>query len=501
MRSGETSFRTDIEGLRGIAVLLVVLYHAGVPGMSGGFTGVDVFFVLSGYLITELLVKEVERTGRVNFLNFYARRARRLLPAAVLVLAVTLLASALVFAPVARLRFVKSAIATALYVSNFQFLRETADYFGDNISSDPFLHTWSLAVEEQFYLVWPVLVALGLGARASRGRVARVVGVVALASFVACVWYTWHSKPTAFFASPPRAWEFGLGGLAALLPAAALRTRPAVARALGWVGLALILIAGCSLTGNMLFPGPLAIVPVLGTVAALMAGAGAGGEGVGRVLAVAPLQSLGRLSYSWYLWHWPVLVLAAEAIPGLSLAGRLLCAAGALGLAAATYVTVEHPIRTHAHLLPRPWLSLKLAGGLSVVALALALGSRGYARAAAAAPRHQAITAAATDRSALYRTECLWVQPNEAPRECVFGDSLSTTVVVLLGDSHAAHWFPAVQRMAEERRWRLVAILKPGCPPADVPVYDLLAGRQTENCRDWRRYAIARVATIRPTAV
>ena len=501
-RPGQGSYRADIEGLRGVAVLLVVLFHAGVPGMRGGFTGVDVFFVLSGYLITDLLVKEVERTGTISFVKFYARRTRRLLPAAVLVLGVTLLLGALVFSPVEQLHYIKSALATSVYLSNLQFLRDASHYFAADMTTDPFLHTWSLAVEEQFYLVWPLLMLLGFGAARSRRRLVQVIGAVCVATFVACVWITWVRKPWAFFASPARAWEFGLGGLACLLPVALVRGRAEISRWAGWGGLAMIILAAAILSGDWLFPGAWALLPVLGTVAVLLAGVGAPGTGVSVPLGSPPLQWLGRLSYSWYLWHWPVLVGAAVLWPDLGVGGRLLAATVALGAAWLSYVAVENRIRFHPELVARPGRSLALAGVLSVAGLGIALGAQRYARMAAGRSDQKAFAAAERDRSNLYRTKCLLMRfDSDTPRECIFGDSSSAVTVVLMGDSHAAHWFAALQRVAEDRKWKLVTLIKTGCPTARVLVFDPRVGHQADVCDTWRQRSLRRIMALKPTAV
>ena len=500
-RASHGGFRPDIEGLRGVAVLLVVLFHVHLPGVAGGFIGVDVFFVLSGFLITGLLVREATRTGRINFVQFCARRTRRLLPAAVLVLAATIVVGSVVFSPLEQRTFAKSAIATSAYLSNVQFMRQAADYFGADAAADPFLHTWSLAVEEQFYLVWPLLVALGLSGRRPRVRLVTLVAGVCAASFAACVWLTMDHKPWAFFGSPLRAWEFGLGGLAMLTPISGLAARPAWSRALGWTGLALILGSGLLVTGERFFPGPLALLAATGTVAVLLAGGATPDTGVARPLGTAPLQHLGRLSYSWYLWHWPVLVMASVVVPDLPLAGRLLAAGCALGLAAATFALVENPVRFHATLVPRPRLSLGLAGGLSAAGLALAFGAREYAARTNAAPRFQAIVEAKDDAAKLYRDHCLTGFDSKRLRQCIYGDSLSPTVVVLFGDSHAAHWFPAIEHTARARGWRLVTMLKAGCPTADVPVYSPTVGRDVDQCAGWRAEALRRILALRARAV
>src|SRR5690349_18401435 len=294
------SFRTDIEGLRGIAVLIVVAYHCRVPGFSGGFVGVDVFFVLSGYLITGLLVAEIQKTSRLNLLQFYARRARRLLPASALALMVTLLIGAVILAP-NELSFAgRAGRATALYMSNIFFAINAADYFAPDVETNPMLHTWSLAVEEQFYLVWPLLIILGLQLWRSKKSLVAVLAALTLASLAISVWFTARGGTFAFYELPARAWEFGIGGLAVLLPRGALKLPARGWLALAWVGVLAILSSGYFLSGDGRFPGWIALIPVLGTVAAMVAGAEQPHRGVGALLDSAPLQMFGTLSYSWY---------------------------------------------------------------------------------------------------------------------------------------------------------------------------------------------------------
>jgi peptidoglycan/LPS O-acetylase OafA/YrhL len=485
--------------MRGIAVLLVVLYHVGIPGVRGGFIGVDVFFVLSGFLITDLLVKEAARTGRISFVQFYARRTRRLLPAAILVLTVTLAASLLVLSPLEQFRYARSAVATSIYVSNLHFMRQATDYFGPNLASDPFLHTWSLAVEEQFYLVWPMLIAIGFSGRRPVGRLVKLIIAVCILSLAACVWLTVVKKPWAFFGSPLRAWEFGIGGLACLAPVAALRERPGLCRALGWGGLVTVLIGAATLTGQMLFPGPWAVIPAIGTVGMLLAGTGMPGTGVGLPLGSPPLQHLGRLSYSWYLWHWPVLVLALAVAPDLSVPARALFALGALCAAALAFGLVENRIRFHPALLPRPRASLGLAAVLSLAGLIFGLGSYRYSRALLTHQPQHSYAKAVGDGPSLARRGCFMSEQRKGLRQCVFGDSTSSTTLVLFGDSHAAQWFPALEQIAMDRRWRLISMVRASCPVATVPVYDPRGGEEQAECAVWRRLALRQIMELRPT--
>src|SRR3984885_5243991 len=315
-------FRSDIEGLRAVAVLLVVACHCGVSWCRGGFIGVDVFFVLSGYLITGLLMAEIRRTSRLDLPRFYARRARRLLPALLLVLLATLAAGELIQGP-QELEFAgRAARATALYISNVFFDHNAADYFAPDVESNPFLHTWSLGVEEQFYLVWPLLLLLGMQRRRSNRPLIWLLAGVASLSLLFCIWSTAHRPTLAFYELPARAWEFGLGGLLACAGVSTLRG--ATASLLGWLGLAAILVAAYVLRDGAGFPGWLATIPALGTVAVLSAGPARSPYGVGLLLDSPPMQYLGARSYSWYLWHWPFIVLAAAMAPGIPVVGKVL---------------------------------------------------------------------------------------------------------------------------------------------------------------------------------
>jgi peptidoglycan/LPS O-acetylase OafA/YrhL len=263
-------FRPDIEGLRGVAVCLVVAYHATPRRFHGGFLGMDVFFVISGYLITGLLVREIEDTGRLSFAGFYARRVRRLLPVSALVLLTTALACSVFLSPIQQSRLRESASHTALYISNFWFLRQSTDYFAPAIGNDPFLHTWSLAVEEQFYLVWPALILLALRGRNPRRTLFAVMVAIGAASLALCVWLTRTLQPWAFFSPFTRGWEFAVGGIALLLAPWELRIPPALRSLASWLGLAAIVAAAAVLRGEAGWSGWLAVIPVLGTAAILL---------------------------------------------------------------------------------------------------------------------------------------------------------------------------------------------------------------------------------------
>ena len=275
----EKTFRPDLEGLRAVAVGLVLLFHAGITRFSGGYIGVDVFYVLSGFLITGLITRELRANGRLSLTDFYARRARRLLPAALVVLAVTLLASALIL-PGIRIPTVSADVASAaLYVSNIRFAILANDYFAADTARSPVIHFWSLGVEEQFYLFWPaILLGVYFWARRSddaRGRLAVAIAVIGLASFVLSLWLTNVNLPWAFFSLPSRAWELAAGGVLAVLATRFTRVPALLAEGLSLAGLAMIVAGSLIFTGETPFPGTAALVPVTGAVFLILAVRGA----------------------------------------------------------------------------------------------------------------------------------------------------------------------------------------------------------------------------------
>jgi len=381
----ERSYRADIQGLRALAVALVVAYHAGAPALGGGYIGVDVFFVISGYLITNLLWSELVRSRAISFTAFYARRARRLLPMAMLVLAFTMVASAALLPPLEVRSVWKDGIATALYWANYRFAALHTNYLSSAAPPSPFQQYWSLGVEEQFYLLWPLLLALVAEpvwrrvpflrgpqrhqprhVPPSRARALAALFALAGASFGLSYWLTGLDQPWAFFSLPTRAWELAAGGLVALASPALARVPRPVLAVTGWAGLGAI-VAGALIFGpSTPFPGAAALVPVLGAAAVLVGGLVSCPWGAVALLGRRPLQLGGDISYSWYLWHWPLMALFPYLSGHALTLGEGLALAGASGaLAYVSYVAVEQPARRSAWLTKRPWRSLGAGAALS----------------------------------------------------------------------------------------------------------------------------------------
>jgi len=361
--------RLDIEGLRAVALLLVLAFHAELGPFGGGYLGVDVFFVVSGFLITSLLLNELEQTGFLTLPAFWARRARRLLPASSLVIVFTLVAGAMVLDPLAVRDLAREALAAATFVINIVFAHRQSDYLAAQLPPSPLLHFWSLAVEEQFYLLWPLLLQLAAGYRRhKRLSVAFVIAVLWPLSFVACVRLTRSDQPWAFFSLPTRAWEL-LTGAALALVADRLHRLPGLLRsAIGWAGLVTILVTAVVYSTTTAFPGPAAVWPVLATAAVILAGPIVR-HGPIAVLRLRPLTWIGARSYSIYLWHWPFLVLATARFGPLSAEERLATTLASVAVAAATYKVLEDPVRHSKWLAAKARRGLMMGGGLIMVSV------------------------------------------------------------------------------------------------------------------------------------
>ncbi|GGD20832.1 acyltransferase family protein [Nocardioides daphniae] len=533
--------RTDIQGLRALAVGVVVAYHVAPESLRGGFVGVDVFFVISGFLITSHLLARPPRRA-ADFAAFWARRARRLLPASLLVLAVTVVATWLVGPETLWDATARQAGGATLYVVNWLLAADAVDYLAADDAATGVQHYWSLAVEEQFYLFWPLLVgALAWLARRTGVRPQLVwavgLGAVAAASLAWSVHLTATDPGRAYFVTPTRIWELAAGGLVALaLLDRDTSERSAGARILvGWLGLVAIVAAAVTYDSATPFPGWTAALPVLGAAAVIWARTPQRWYSPGGLLGLRPAQWLGDVSYSVYLWHWPLVVLVGV----LSAPLGLLDAAGivvlTLLLAAATTRWVEDPFRTAAWNVRTGrtyrWSAVGMAGVLVVCgALVLHVEQR---QAAAEDRVRQALASddpclgagaldpsltcdeptgepvpspvqAAEDKSEAYPQvggrDCWSWKPAFKLVTCDFGEPGAAHDVVLFGNSHAGHLLPTLQEIGAERGWRTSTVLVSECATLDADLR-LETPAQTRACRAWTDRAVTEVVERAPDLV
>ncbi len=371
---GDRKYRPDVEGLRAVAVGAVILFHAKLAGFSGGFVGVDVFYVISGFVITGVLLRKLEASGSLGFKDFYARRARRILPAAGLVLIATILASYHWLGFIRGAEVADDARWCAVFLANFHFLSIGTNYFSSQLPPSPLQNFWSLAVEEQFYLVYPCALALSLVVipkLSVRHKIMIFTGAVVLGSLSWSIYQTSADPYGAYLSSLTRAWELALGGFVAAGTQYWLRLRRGVAACMTWLGIAGILIAATLFTASTPYPGWAAVLPVAGAALIIAGGMSAGRWGAEFVLGTVVFRWLGKLSYSLYLWSWPVLTIAAESSSKpLSLSQRLLTVLGAFVLAALSYAIVENPIR-HSKWMAVSWRRGILLGVVIIFAVLL----------------------------------------------------------------------------------------------------------------------------------
>lgn len=492
-------FREDIEGLRGVAILLVVLAHAGVPGLSAGFIGVDVFFVISGFLITGLLTEELRATGRVDFWSFYARRARRLAPALLLMILLVGAAAILWLPRGEALPQITTAIWALLWASNLHFALGGIEYFGADIGTNLFLHTWSLGVEEQFYLLWPWIIVLAWRAG---GRSALWLGCLVAGGFLLCqLLLAWDPRAT-FYLMPARLWQLALGGLAYQL---AGRAAGKAALPTAWLGLpgALLIAAGLVvIRPGDAHPGWLSLLPSVGAGALLLAGAGAGARTTGW-LSLAPLRLVGRVSYSWYLWHWPFLVwLPASGLTAMSPLMALALVLASFLVAWASLTWVEQPFRRPG---ARPSQEVVAVAVLASVLLAIALhlgqSWRGELSKSAMDQLERAVYLQLS-MPEIYGRNCDdWFHSADL-NPCQVGEhDGSAGSIVLIADSVGAQWVPAVEHAAREQRRTLIVLTKSSCPIMDLPFFYARINRRFTECEEWRAKAIDYVAQTRPALV
>ena len=529
-------FRGDVEGLRAIAVVSVVLYHFGLLHISGGYVGVDVFFVISGFLITRQLTKSIAADGLRALPHFYAARFRRLLPAAAVLIVAVYVAIRLWVPLLQQPQMLRDGAASALYSMNYTLAVRKTEYLHASDAPSPFQHFWSLGVEEQFYLLWPAVIVLIFAVTARRrllvlGAVASVAGGFSLYS---CITLSHSSNSWAYFSLWTRWWELALGALVAL----AASTLAALPRWLSPVctvaGLTGIGWASFQYSDHTLYPGTAAVVPVVATALVIVGGTIRPDARASQVLGYAPMRFLGGISYSLYLWHWPVVVLAPYALGG-SLSTTTKWGLVALSVACATqsYWIVESGTRGLRLAWVR-WCAAGLAATVVVASTGWSLAASTPkvvgtgkvasiatvdARGAGPVAKVQSIVADGLLTKAAPRnlTPSPSKAPNDVPRAnyngchadyqtvkqgaCVYGDPTGSHTAVLFGDSHLEQWQPGFDVAGKKAGWKIVNWTKAGCPFATVTIFNASLNQNYANCDSWRTATMTRIAALHPDVV
>ena len=480
----------QIQALRAFAAVLVVIYHAKIT--SGGYIGVDIFYVISGYLITGLLLRELENTGTLALKAFYLRRIKRLLPTSFFVLAITAITAWWLYPSTMRADLGRDIAAAGIYISNYLFAFWQMDY--QNLSAIPpvVIHYWSLAVEEQFYLFWPFII-FALYKRGGRATVGKAIALITTASFLFSLYQTSVAPIWAFYSLPTRAWELGVGALLLYIPA-----RIKFSQNYLWIALALFIYGTFQFRDQTPFPGTAALVPVIATAISIAAV-----HSWPRILNLIGnhrlVQWLGAISYPLYLWHWPLLVIPVVYLGrGLHIYERFFCVLATLLLADLTHRFIEEPLR-HAKLSRKTILR----GGAIATTFSLVLSFGIYSSHSDLIKLRDGTVFSLTEvmqKPIVYDDGCHVNNGETTSPDCRYGVVGASKKIVLFGDSHAAQWMPTLEKMAREKNFELISLTKSACPgPAVVKVNT--GEYKNSDCSAWRDYAYKRITSIQPVAV
>jgi len=480
----------QIQGLRALAALLVTIFHAKL--LPGGFIGVDIFYVISGYLITGLIIREIENTGKLDLQSFYQRRIKRLLPTSVFVLFVTAIVGMFVLPAITRDALGRDLFAAATYISNYLFAWWENDYQNLDATPSPFIHYWSLAVEEQFYVVWPIFILLL--SRYGKRAVFRGIAAVTFLSLLLSIYQTQTSPIWAFYSLPTRAWELGFGALLLFVPDTFWKNR-----FIPWFGVIGIALASIRFDEKTAFPGINALLPVVST-AVLIGSISIWPRAFNDLSNNRISQWLGSISYPLYLWHWPALVLPSSALGRpLRIRERIFCIILTIILAHFTSKYIEQPIRHKKIAGKRIYQFFAATTVISLVAgVIISFSSSSMITVKGTDYRFNLVEV--MQKPAVYGDDCHSNYGETESGECTYGDLNSETTIVLYGDSHAAQWFPTLLRLANEKGFKLVSLTKSACPSVDVPRADQGAYKNV-HCETWRDKSVERIKQIRPAAV
>lgn len=524
----------DLQGIRAIAVLLVLIFHLWPENLPGGFVGVDVFFVLSGFFMTNILLNDHKQNGSISFTGFFARRAQRLVPAtAVVVISVALLSPLLpatLWRPVA-----EEIVASAFFMENWLLQYRAVDYLAREIAPGALQHLWSLGVEAQFYVLWPLLIAIIIKQSerlkySTRTSITLLVLSIGLIFLVASIVISYSNSARAYFSTSARVWEFCVGGVIA---AGGLREtfRPTFARLAGYTGLLAILISAFAIDNQMVFPGWVAIFPCLGTGLLIVSGNSVRAGFIHRALTWRPLTYLGDISYSVYLWHWPLIFFSGYLIsPNLSNSYKFAIGATSIGLAVVSKILIEDPFRIR---IQYSWKQKAVISSFAFALLAVAGGlipllmkdnyvnSRVFQTSNPSANYHPgalALTDAAavdddapafipdvvqarSDGSLADKERCQAALNETEAQSCNLGYKEGFFHIVLVGDSHAAQLSDGFQQVANELGWEYTHMSKTECPFTESSVKNSRAGGEYDTCNQWNKNVLNKINSLSPDLV
>jgi peptidoglycan/LPS O-acetylase OafA/YrhL len=466
--------RLDIQALRGFAVLAVLLFHVNSTTVKGGFLGVDIFFVISGFVITQSLARG---TGsfKAQITDFYRRRARRILPVSLVVIVFTAITTRIFLAPLDFKRFGLDAVATTFFAGNIRFAVQGNNYLNQSVSPTPFLHYWSLGVEEQFYLLWPILFLLFFKNQR------RLIPFFFAFATVFAIWYTNQAAVNSFYLPISRAWEFLAGIVVALLVKEGKRKSGALIAGIGWITISASILL---INTSMPVPGFTTLIPVIATVAILYANH--------DFFWKKPIAWIGDISFSLYLIHWPLVVIVLQRYGFISKRNQIGLLFISLGFGWLLTRYIENPFRFKKSL----QLTLPRWGIAILTSLLIALGCTTIATAAIASGATKINLA----QPIIYSNGCHLNFGVDWPKNpCLFGDLKSKEEVILTGDSHAAQYFPALQRIATEKKWKLLSLTKSSCPA--VLLTTKRNGIVDSSCARWQKRVIARINEDQPVHV
>ena len=499
-------YRLDIQGLRAISVLLVFFAHANWQLFSGGFVGVDIFFVISGYVISLLLLKDYKASETILFHRFYARRLQRLLPALIVVIISTAIATLIILPPVVQVSYYDSAISAIFWFSNIFYSFSEINYFSPIADKELYMHTWSLGVEEQFYLLWPLVVLFGLARLRKRSYLIIFISTVIVSSIVLQYYFTKDSSNLAFYMMPARAWQFGLGCLVAIFHFSKTKSnvfdpKSSVMELSTIIGITLILFASTMFDSSTPYPNWQVFIPSIGALLLLLPNYSGSYSGFGKLLSLKPLVLLGNISYSFYLWHWIILVFSEKLQKYYHFMHPVFAFVLTILLSIATYQFIEQPIRRSVKIKARAKLTIIFSLLIMLLVASLLYLLKKVSEKLESDPRQSEIVRVMNKLPIVYDDGCDdWYHSSDL-KNCVYGNLNSEKRVVVFGDSILLQWFPTIKEYYERNSWKIIVFTKSGCPIINRPFFYYRIRAEYTSCEIWRNSVLEEIKDKKPSLV